>query len=95
MGRWENWSDDEDGIDGCKSLGVGVDAPEYAGEEVPVSNLIRRVQCLGCNDIVELPRRLLRGVRRCRCHRLSIVAMGISGYQYSKLKGFDCSRREV
>jgi len=91
MTHWEDWND-EDGIDGCKSLGVGVDAPAYADEGEPVSEFIRLVQCLGCSYIVRLPRNLVRGVERCRCSRLRVVAMGISGYQYSKLDGFDCTR---
>lgn len=89
MTHWEDWSDEDE-----QPSGIGVDAPEMADRDDPVSDRIRRVQCLGCGDVVQLPRRLVRGRRRCRCQRLSVLAYGVSGYRFSALDGFDKTTKE-
>lgn len=93
MRVWEHalWSDEDEDE---QPSAIGCDAPDMAGPNEPVSEFIRKVQCKNCNDTVQLPRRLVRGRRRCRCWRLWVAAMGVSGYRYSRLYGFDKTIRE-
>jgi hypothetical protein len=80
---------EEDGIDdGVMFPGVGGDAPVMADADESVGSHRRRVQCVGCGDVVELPARMVRGVAKCGCGRLRVVATSLSGHQYSNLDGF-------
>lgn len=79
---------DEDGVDGgCGRPAVGSDAPSYVSPGEPVSDIMRRVQCRGCDEIVELPARMVRGSKTCGCGRLRVVATSLSSHQYSAHDG--------